>query len=309
MDGSPLFDYMRTRHEIYLKRQACLPRSHWTDDPIFQQFRFCNVFRELDTTTIWLRQNVREKVPVDQVLLATVLFRWFNRIGTGEAIFLQPSLGLGGERPGETAWDYFARTGDASSIRASIIQYCGKGPYVTGSYIIKTPDGFNKLDGVLWCVEQFYTLVKPFYAKDINHGWQRATDELTATVGLFKLETVWEWLRQFPYLGDFMAYEIVTDLRHTPLLDKAPDIMTWANPGPGAMRGLNRLLGRDLNFKQPKGKFIEEMRTLLFLSEDRQFWPGDWPSLEMRDIEHSLCELDKYLRVKTGEGTPRQRFK
>ena len=29
------------------------------------------------------------------------------------------------------------------------------------------------------------------------------------------------------------------------------------------------------------------------------------PVLEMREIEHSLCEFDKYQRVKNGEGKPR----
>lgn len=324
MDPSPLFDYMRARHEIYLKRKAGLPRSEWTDDPIFQQFRFCNVFRELDTTTIWLRENVREKVYPDLILLATVVFRWFNRIKTGEAIFIQEALGLGGEQPGETPWEAFVRTGEVDILRGNIRQYCDKGPYVTGSYIIKTPDGMDKLDGVLWCIEQFYT--KSFNSsglletvcREYDHGpklnWKQATENLTigrdyAEKNRPTLESVWEWLRKFPYLGDFMAYEIVTDLRHTSLLNKAPDIHRWANPGPGAMRGLNRMAGRDLKARLPKQQFIDEMWALLEISEDRELWPGDWPSLEMRDIEHSLCELDKYLRVKTGEGTPRQRFK
>jgi len=306
MDASPLFDYMRARHQIYLNRQAGLPRGQWTNDPIFQEYRFCNVFRELDRTTIWLREHVRKRVPVDNVLLATVLFRWFNRIAAGEAIFDQTRMDT--SPPGATAWDEFVGSGgNTGAIRSALVSYCGKGPYVTGSYIIKTPDGKSKLDGVLWCVEQFYTFYRHFPMSEA-YDWKGATVRMLIEDNM-KLEDVWYWLRQFPYLGDFMAYEIVTDLRHTPLLNKAPDIMTWANPGPGAMRGLNRLLGRDLKFKQPKAKFIEEMRQLLFLSEDRELWPAEWPSLEMRDIEHSLCELDKYMRVKTGEGAPRQRFK
>lgn len=310
MDPSPLFDYMRARHEIYLKRKAGMPRGQWTDDPIFLTYRFCNVYRELDTTTIWLRENVREKIPPAHILLATVLFRWFNRIKTGEAIFVQEALGLGGEEPGETAWDCFLRTGDVDPIRAAIRQYCGKGPYVTGSYIIKTPDGMDKLDGVLWCVEQFMKLSKPFYAKDIIKDYHGVTAELLAGKGkAFNLEWIWLWLRQFPFLGDFMSYEIVTDLRHTPLLNKAPDIMTWANPGPGAMRGLNRLAGRDLKFRQPKEKFIEEMRILLSVSDDPEMWPRGWPALEMRDIEHSACEYDKIVRIRNGEGKTKQRFK
>ena len=33
------------------------------------------------------------------------------------------------------------------------------------------------------------------------------------------------------------------------------------------------------------------------------------PDLEMRDIEHSLCEFDKYERVRLGEGKPRSLYK
>lgn len=295
VDASPLFDYMRSRHQIYLRRKQGLPRAEWTDDWIFQQYRFCNVFRELDRTTIWFRENVREKVPVDQVLLATVLFRWFNRITSGEAIWLQTDMET--DPPGATAWDQFIGSGgNTNAIRAALHQYCGKGPYVTGSYIIKTPDGMSKLDGVLWCVNQF-----------VQRSDLQKTTELMIRISM-SLQDAWTWLRGYPFLGDFMAYEIVTDLRHTPLLDKAPDIMTWANPGPGAMRGLNRMHGRDLKSKQAKQKYIDEMRELLFISEDRELWPSGYPALEMRDIEHSLCELDKYLRVKNGEGAPRQRF-
>lgn len=317
VDASPLFDYMRSRHQIYLRRKQGLPRAEWTDDWIFQQYRFCNVFRELDRTTIWFRENVREKVPVDQVLLATVLFRWFNRITSGEAIWLQTDMET--DPPGATAWDQFVGSGgNTSAIHAALRQYCGKGPYVTGSYIIKTPDGYNKLEGVLWCVDRFYHFKRGYPEISLQLGvmdWKEVTEFLMAdatwagTEGqAATLEGTWNWLRQFPYLGDFCAYEIVTDLRHTSLLDRAPDIMTWANPGPGAMRGLNRMHGRDLKSKQAKQKYIDEMRELLFISEDRELWPFGYPALEMRDIEHSLCELDKYLRVKNGEGAPRQRF-
>ena len=34
--------------------------SHLTDDPILRQYRFCNVYREHDRVTVWIRQNIRE---------------------------------------------------------------------------------------------------------------------------------------------------------------------------------------------------------------------------------------------------------
>jgi len=123
------------------------------------------------------------------------------------------------------------------------------------------------------------------------------------------LQDAWDWLRKFSYLGDFMAYEVVTDLRFTRALERAPDIMTWANAGPGAMRGLNRLHGRKLNFTQKKEEWNKEMFDLRVMSRPTENWP--WPErpLEMREIEHSLCEFDKYQRANNGEGRPRGTYR
>ena len=240
-----------------------------------------------------------------EVLLASVLFRWFNRIETGEAIFKQLSL------DSATAWDRVCESHRIDALKPAILGYCGKGPYVTGAYIIKTRDAMDKLSGVLWAVGQFMTSqLTTIHGEGIS-GWR-----LTATELLewrhdkpFSLEQCWKWLRQFPYLGDFMAYEIVTDLAHTDLLCNAPDIMTWANPGPGAMRGLNRIFERDLNKNIGKENFIKEMRVLLTMSRVHNNWSPDWQPWDMRTVEHTLCEFDKYERVRLGQGAPRQRFK
>lgn len=310
MDTSPFFEFARARHQIYLDRQAGRP-APWTEDPILSRYRFTNVFRELDATTVWFRDRVRDPMRSSpHALLATVVFRWFNRIATGEAIFCQEALGYGDELPGETAWDALLRLGDTGPMRAAILQYCGRGPYVTGAYIIKTPDGYDKLDGVLKCIDWFMEREFELNEKkfEIKDKWLGIAEYMMESPGRVSLEQAWAWLRQFPYLGDFMAYEIVTDLRWTALLDQAPDILTWANPGPGATRGLGRLVHgnpEQWNQHRDKSRLIEMMQTILFISEDRELWPGDWPSWEMRDVEHTLCEFDKYERARLGQGRPR----
>lgn len=98
----------------------------------------------------------------------------------------------------------------------------------------------------------------------------------------------------FPMIGPFIAYELVSDWRWN-ILKGSSDVQQWAYAGPGAKRGLKRIFG---DAKDPVGK----MRSLL----------GRNPTglhLEMRDIEHSLCEYDKYMRVKNGEGRPRSRYR
>ena len=83
--------------------------------------------------------------------------------------------------------------------------------------------------------------------------------------------------------------------------------MTWANAGPGAKRGLNRISDRPLNAGTHVKQVLDEMRILLDLS-DNKLEPFV-PTLEMRDIEHCLCEFDKYERTRLGEGRPRAKYR
>jgi hypothetical protein len=53
------FAYARERHQIYLNREQGQPKP-WTEEPVLQQYRFTNVFRELDKTTLWFKDKVRE---------------------------------------------------------------------------------------------------------------------------------------------------------------------------------------------------------------------------------------------------------
>src|SRR6185436_10966299 len=83
------FATARERYQIRARRNLGWDRKDWTDDPQFRQWRFCQVHREHDKTTEWFRVNVREPadaVSKGRVVGATVAFRWFNRIETGERI-------------------------------------------------------------------------------------------------------------------------------------------------------------------------------------------------------------------------------
>lgn len=294
------FEYARKRHQITLDRRAGKPRS-WTADPILQSYSFCSVFREDDKTTMWFRDHVRDVYNGrPEVLLATVVFRIFNRIQTGEAIFCQQLLPSSRFKQNETtAFDIFAATGDPAILRSAIKVLMPKGPYTTGSYIISSPPGYEKLEGVLEVIARFWQ----------NSGWrERAAQMQAAPVAL---ETAWGWLKEQDYLGKFHSYEIVTDLRHTVLLNRAPDIMTWASPGPGARRGLNRIWGRKYTDKTvSREQMIKDMQALLSLSRDAIYWPQVllWPRWEMREVEHTLCEFDKYERTRLGQGRPRGKF-
>lgn len=286
MDYSPFFAFAKERHKIYLRRVEQKLPAPWTEDPILHKFRFTNVYRELDNVTLWFAKNARHVYEGDPVatMMSTVVFRLFNRNTTGEAIFKQATIS------GYSAFENFLDTGDAFAMEGPIRAFCGKGPYCTGAYIINSPNGMNKLVGVLQMIQWV---------------WDRRMEFVDQIVQEQTLEKAWEQFRKINHIADFTSYEFVTDLRWTDLLRNATDIDTWANPGPGAMRGLNRLYGRPLDKNQQKHLFICEMRSVLEASRNPDNWPSYWPKLEMREVEHTLCEFDKYERARLGEGRPR----
>lgn len=294
------FAYARERYSILVRRRnkATLMLGkdglrHWTLDPILQEYRFCNVFREHDKTTEWFRRHVRGPMSNDpRVLLATYVFRWFNRVSTCRLLHGLSEDGTVQNTSLFKDWSQEYARNRLRDVR----------PLVTGAYMVKTPTSMNKLEGVLWCVEQFAPKALELAA------------EMLRGQGRLTLQEATKLLSEFPFMGPFMAYEVVTDLRHTYLLDRAPDVLTWASAGPGAARGLGRVLSGDpgaFHYNRPadQEQLLLGMRDLLRASKKATHWPREWPRWEMREVEHTLCEFDKYERTRLGEGHPKQRYR
>jgi len=277
--------YWQTEREsIRIKKESAVLSPPWTDDPILQEFKFCQVFREDDRTTRWFRTHIREPMRNEEdVLMATIIFRWFNLIETGRTLIDHDLL---------RKWNR----------KKAIYEITKQPKWITGAYIIKTPNGMDKVTGVAECV---------------SHIWKARESILSRlhenlAKGESSLEATWLILRDYPYMGPFMAYEVVTDLRHTYLLENANDIMTWANAGPGAMRGLNRLTGRPLDYSRKSHPWCKEMQDLFeqvkkILAPSIIFRNG--ANYEMREIEGGLCEFDKYSRIYKSEGRTRSVYK
>ena len=286
-----LRQYFRTaeeRYKIYLRR-ASVDRltgkdkpPPWTKDPIFKKYKFCNLFRENDKVTVWLRENWREPYADHPNLpFAMALARLINWPPTLEEI------GFPKRWSPDKALGVLHRRKDE-----------GKKVY-TGAYLLGScPKGQER---AIYLVHSVLTPLYHELRSVVKDHWHLR--ELDSP----KLKGAWLWFRSQRGIGDFLAYEIVSDLRHTKYLHDAPDIMTWANAGPGALRGLTRLWGYQPKTRQidgytfPKKNALVAMQTLLAKSKWRksQLHTPPW---EMRDIEHWLCEFDKYERIRLGQG-------
>ncbi len=286
LETEQFFDYVNERERIRIQKDGGLP-GPWTKDPVLQQFRFCNVFREDDKTTRWFRENIRDPLRDERsVALMTIAFRWFNRIEVGE--LLKPMM-LTGEWDG--AWA-------EKTLRPHVN---AGGRTCTGAYMIRTPTGKDKLTGVLELIEG-----------------ARQTAEHLANYGAGpcerRLEDAHKIVMETWLLGPFLAYEIVTDLHHTHILETACDTHTWASPGPGAARGTSWLLyGRrdKVGYGSTKGKALSmsTMHDLVALANDgTDLWDFPERPWEMREAEHQLCEFDKYRRAQGGQRLKRRYF-
>jgi hypothetical protein len=119
------------------------------------------------------------------------------------------------------------------------------------------------------------------------------------------MKDAWHSLLPHHGWGPFTAYEVVCDARYTRYGERWIDTNTWANAGPGAKRGLNRLMGRPL--KEPWASTSSLVAMRLYFEALVPRWPYE-PALELREIEHCLCEFDKYERARLGEGRPRSKY-
>lgn len=288
IDAQPLWSWISERHAIFLRRQSGQPKP-WTDDPILRAYRFCNVFRELDRVTVWIRENIREPFADHQHFwLMLAIARTINRPDTLAELIATPG-----------AWPVDG-TFDVEVFAAVLQRRIDAGlPCYTGAYMIRAESN-PRVECYRWSKQLYIARIV------IGELW-KVRDQIEAQLSWTKtLQAAHRIFLPFRGWGPFMAYELVTDLRWTRYLRSATDTMTWANAGPGALRGLNRLEGRPLLQNRGEGEACAAMQSLL--EQAPIHLPTGFPALEMRDVEHSLCEVDKYLRVRNGEGRPRGGF-
>ena len=269
--------FVHEREEIRFRRTSGQVLMPFTEDPILQTYKFCNIRREDDRTTVWIRENWREPHRDDpDLFFAMVVARFVNKPTTlAEIGYPVP-------------WDRvrFLRVMRDISRR-------GDKPYGPAYMIRADSTAPGKAKPVYQADEMFDPMwrkrkqIRPQPGDTLN-AWHM-------TLGL------WHGL------ASFMGAQIVADMRYVEPLRSASDWMTFAASGPGSRRGLNRLLGR-----APRDKWEEDdwrlklVETQTELNDRMNEW--GWEPLHAQDVQNCLCEWDKYERTRLGEGRPKQKF-
>lgn len=272
---TPLWHWVSEREAIRQRKERGEPFP-WTTDPILRDYRFCCVRREDDRGTIWIRQHVRDRFTGHPYLwLMLCAARQINWPDTLAELIAAPGAWPIGDDFSPIAM------GDALKTRKE------RGAKVyTGAYMIPAPKerGADKQTHIAHAV--------------IGDLWRRRA-EFADWSGATLAETHARITRSSGG-GDFLAYQAVVDMRFTRLLENAEDVASWAAAGPGTLRGLNRLHGRDKDAALSQGQALSEMRAIYKVVQQET-----GVAMDFSDVPNILCETDKYLREKNGEGHPR----
>jgi hypothetical protein len=283
--------FIRERFTIWERRQDrkpvalgpfadCKCKLHWTHDPILQHYRFCNVYRELDTVTQWIANNWREPHKCDIDL-------WFAMVVARKVNYPEALAEIGYPVP----WK-------PENFKKAIGNRIAKGLQVeSGAYMITAGTGKK------WIGQPKY-----IFLSDAVFGplWeQRAAIRPTGTDTLASFHARLQ--KAGMTVGSFIAGQVVADLKYARPLSRAKDWSTWAAMGPGSARGLNRVLGFPVTDSWREDEWYQRLLELAAAIRPviKRF---DMEPFHNQDVQNCLCEFDKYERVRLGEGRPRSLY-
>lgn len=248
----------------------------WTSDPVLLIYKFTNVYRAADRVSQYLIQRIiygpDHPSDPEEIFFRIMLFKLFNRIDTWEA--LERSLGLISVRTFSEAT--YAR------ILASFMEQ--DRPIYSAAYIIPPvaarSTSERKHVGHL-------RLLRGMLDDGLPDRICRAPD----------LQTVFSLLRDYPGIGDFLAYQFAIDLNYSGLVNFGES--DFVVPGPGALDGLSKCFSHMGGLPPAEViRFLRDRQEAEFCRLGLPF-DGLWGRpLQLIDVQNLLCEVGKYARVR-----------
>ncbi|OAO03896.1 hypothetical protein A8B75_09790 [Sphingomonadales bacterium EhC05] len=262
------------RQQIFFRRVAenNLPV---TKDPILSEYKFTNAYRASDRVSQYLIRNViyRPDLPAsaDELFFRIILFKLFNKIETWQ--LLEKKLGA------ITLSDYSYKHYDKILMEAK----SSKARIYSAAYIM--PPGGTKF-GQKYKHQNHLKLLELMIKNELPAKLADAGS----------MQQGFELIRAYPTIGDFLAYQYITDVNYSPLTDFSE--MEFVVPGPGARDGLRKC------FADTGGLSDPELIRLMADRQEKEFdrlelsFPSLWGRrLQLIDCQNLFCEVDKYSRV------------
>lgn len=258
------------RQEVFFKRVHQL-RPPWTDDSILSRFKFTNAYRASDRVSQFLIRHVLydgSQQP-DEVFFRTILFKLFNKIETWQ--LLERAIGP------LIIENFDLRLFD--TVLTDAINR--KQPIYSGAYIM--PSGGKHGEP----------------RKHLNHLMllrNMITDGVPRKITrMGNMRDVFELLRSYPMIGDFLAYQYAIDLNYSALTTFSE--MEFVVPGPGARDGIKKCF-KDLGGLSEADviKMVTDRQEAEFTRLEIDFKSLWGRPLQLIDCQNLFCEVDKYAR-------------
>ncbi len=278
---TPVYDtywrFAAERQEIFFRRiEGKLPP--WTDDTILHTYKFTNAYRASDRGSQFLIRNViyRNDLPDtrEEVFFRILLYKVFNRIETWE--LLENTLGT-------ITWEEY----NFQRYDQVLSQALAREDRIYSAAYIMPPAGSL---GHKRKHRNHLTLIERMMADELP---KRISDASA-------MQEAFEILRSYPALGDFLAYQYVTDLNYSPLMHFSE--MAFVVPGPGALDGIRKC------FADRGG--LNSAEIILFMADRQEMEFGRlglqfrslWGRpLQLIDCQNLFCEVAKYARARHPE--------
>lgn len=267
-----LWRFAAERQAIYRKRVAGTPPP-WTSDPILRRHKFTNAYRASDRVSQYLISKViysKDWMPSDLVF-RVLLFKIFNRIETWE--LLESSLG-------EISWctyDFQLYDSLLNSARER-----GE-PIYSAAYIMPSGKGLSSSS-------RKHTMHLKLIEKMMG---DRIPDLLVESRSM---RFVFETLKSYPTLGDFLAFQYTIDLNYSSLTNFSE--MEFVIPGPGARDGIHKCFS-DLGGLSEADiiRSVTERQEHEFSRLSLDFISLWGRPLQLIDCQNLFCEIAKYSRI------------
>lgn len=211
MKATEVFDtywrFAALRQDLFMRRIAGgLPP--WTEDQVLASYRFTNVYRASDRVSQYLIRNVlyRGEQTGREIFFRALLFKFFNRIDTWERLE---------SKTGSIVWKNF----DFDQYVKALDDIAEEGPIYSGAYIMPSPT---------------------FGYRRKHHNHLRLLEHMMLDGAPFRVERarslreVFDILRTYSSLGNFLAYQFTIDLNYSAMLDFSEMDFVVAGPGRAA---------------------------------------------------------------------------
>ena len=299
-----LYNFIRRRYNIHLKKDVLGKPAPWTKDPILQEFRFTNIRREHDRESKWLISHIstNPELTYEDKLLNSILFRLYNKHQTSELIGMPIKFSEYENWDPEQYRHLFEE-----AIKKDPHRVFFTGAFNTGGlkralkwYLPKdTPD--NSMEMRVMCFVKY--LLNSTMIDDIKAAKNQ--------------KEVFTTLSSCMGIGGFLGYQMFVDMTYIPEFPFSENEFTIA--GPGCRWGIDYL------FDDKDGMTYEE--CIFWVRDNLErlfhevlgkewdckkiFWdlPEEDRCFNVMSLENCFCELSKYIRAVTETGRPRKKYK